>query len=85
VIGVDPAGFATIEASEGEQTAEVEASEVTSRRHSEDAEGESESESDEEEHVEQIGGDAMEEVPSRPHRPRAVFPARSPMPATAGG
>ena len=71
VIGVDPAGFAMIEASDNEQSAEASAGEATSRRHSDDAE--SESEAEDEEHVEQIGGDAMEEVPSRPYRPRRQY------------
>ncbi|MBV9064268.1 MAG: S1 RNA-binding domain-containing protein, partial [Methylobacteriaceae bacterium] len=71
VIGVDCAGFAIIEASDSEQTAKAPPTEVTSRSQSEDAE--SEGENDEEEHVEQIGGDAMEEVPSRPYRPRRQY------------
>ena len=71
VIGVDPAGFATIEASENEQAAEAGAAETSARRQSEEAEGDSDG--DEEEHVEQIGGDAMEEVPSRPYRSRRQY------------
>jgi ribonuclease E len=71
VIGVDPAGFATIEASESEATSDDAATQPRYRRHSEDAEGEGDSE--EEEHVEQIGGDAMEEVPSRPYRARRQY------------
>jgi ribonuclease E len=73
VIGVDPSGFATIEASEHEPTSEHASAETTGRRHSEEAEGENDSDSEEEEHVEQIGGDAMEEVPSRPYRPRRQY------------
>src|SRR4051794_37546355 len=69
VIGVDPAGFATIEASENEQGSE--AAEPMNRRQSEDIEAENDGE--EEEHVEQIGGDAMEEVPSRPYRARRQY------------
>jgi ribonuclease E len=71
VIGVDPAGFATIEASDAEQTSEHVSTEPASRRQSEDGEGEGDSE--DEEHVEQIGGDAMEEVPSRPYRSRRQY------------
>ena len=71
VIGVDPAGFATIEASESWQASEAAAAEPSGRRQSEDNEPESEGE--EEEHVEQIGGDAMEEVPFRPYRPRRQY------------
>jgi ribonuclease E len=70
VIGVDPSGFATIEASESERTSEA-AAEPRSRRQSEDAEGDNDGE--DEEHVEQIGGDAMEEVPSRPYRSRRQY------------
>jgi ribonuclease E len=70
VIGVDPAGFATIEASDSEQPSETASAEVTDRHQSDEADGEGDSE---DEHVEQIGGDAMEEVPSRPYRPRRQY------------
>jgi ribonuclease E len=69
VIGVDPSGFATIEASDSEQTSDAASAESTNRLDSEDAEAEGE----DEEHVEQIGGDAMEELPSRPYRSRRQY------------
>ncbi|MEA2842121.1 MAG: ribonuclease [Methylobacteriaceae bacterium] len=68
VIGVDPSGFATIEASEG--APEAAPAEPAGRRHAEEGEGDNESE---DEHVEQVGGDAMEEVPSRPYRARRQY------------
>jgi ribonuclease E len=71
VIGVDPSGFATIEASEGDQPGESAAAGPANRHRPDEAEGDNEGE--EEEHVEQIGGDAMEEVPSRPYRSRRQY------------
>jgi ribonuclease E len=71
VIGVDASGFATIEASESDQPDES-ATAATTNRHQRD-EAETDNEGEEEEHVEQIGGDAMEEVPSRPYRSRRQY------------
>ncbi len=71
VIGVDPAGFATVEATDDEQPQEARRIDARSRPGADETE--SDSEGEDEEHVEQLGGDAMEEVPSRPYRSRRQY------------
>lgn len=76
VLAADPAGFAIVDdaAPVAEKTVadEIEARE-RKRSAPEEREDEDEDEDDEEEQVEQLGGDAMEEVPVRMHRPRRQY------------
>ena len=70
-LATDPAGFAIVE-DEAPASEPVEAEVETRLREKQPAEDDEEGEEDDE-HIEQIGGDAMEEVPMRPHRPRRQY------------
>ncbi len=74
VLAADPAGFAIVDDSApvAERTVEDEA-EARGRGLPAPAESEEDDEEEDEEHVEQLGGDAMEEVPVRVHRPRRQY------------
>ncbi len=75
-IAVDEQGFATIEESDdsvhGDETLDAPDHETKARR-IEQRDAEHDDEDEEEEHVEQIGGDAMEELPRRQPRLRRQY------------
>jgi ribonuclease E len=72
-LATDPEGFAVVD-DEGDLVGEAEASEeAESRFRPEPASDEDDEGDDEADQVEQLGGDAMEEVPVRPHRPRRQY------------
>ena len=77
-LATDPEGFAVVE----DQDSVTEAGTAAAAAHEDEAEmrmpaerhGDDDEDSDDEaDHVEQIGGDAMEEVPTRPHRLRRQY------------
>ncbi len=74
VLAADPAGFAIVDdaAPVAERTVEDEA-EARRRGLPAPAGAEEDDEDEDEEHVEQLGGDAMEEVPVRVHRSRRQY------------
>ncbi|QAY96096.1 ribonuclease [Methylovirgula ligni] len=74
VLAADPAGFAIVDDSApiAERTVEDEA-EARGRGLPAPAESEEDDEEEDEEHVEQLGGDAMEEMPVRVHRSRRQY------------